>query len=200
MLSAFGRFLIHVIVFVQIINLILTFFWYSDDLMLSPLPMCFEWMCVTVCAERATISLHLIVGFVHIVAIVLQCWHLLQKSDNYSNVHIANNNTHQHILKLLSNAFVFKKKMFLNNLTCPSIDYFSQYWYRCLRCLRCEERCTFIKLCFILSSSLFFSTSISCFTFCTMSSYIKNIMRSYIKTSGCWISKHKDVIYQNRVS
>lgn len=171
--------------------------------MLSPLPMCFEWLCVTVCAVCATISLHLIVGFVHIVAIVLQCWHLLQKSENYSNVHIANNNTHQHILKLLSNAFVFKKKMFLNNLTCPSIDYFSQYWYRCLRCLgclRCEKRCTFIKLCFILSSSLFFSTSISCFTFCTMSSYIKNIMGSYIKTSGCWISKHKDVIYQNRVS
>lgn len=78
--------------------------------MLSPLPMCFEWLCVTVCAVRATISLHLIVGFVHIVAIVLQCWHLLQKSDNYSNVHIANNNTHQHILKLLSNAFVFLKK------------------------------------------------------------------------------------------
>lgn len=95
--------------------------------MLSPLPVCFEWMSVTVCAVRATISLHLIVGFVHIVAIVFQCWHLLQKSENYSNVHIANNNTHQHILKLLSNAFVFKKKMFLNNLTCPSIDYFSQW-------------------------------------------------------------------------
>lgn len=172
--------------------------------MLSPLPMCFEWLCVTVCAVCATISLHLIVGFVHIVAIVLQCWHLLQKSDNYSNVHIANNNTHQHILKLLSNAFVFLKKNVLkqSNLSIYRL-FFSVNWYRCLRCLgclRCEKRCTFIKLCFILSSSLFFSTSISCFTFCTMSSYIKNIMRSYIKTSGCWISKHKDVIYQNRVS
>lgn len=77
--------------------------------------------------------------------------------------------------------------------------FFSVNWYcclRCLGCLRCEERCTFIKLCFILSSSLFFSTSISCFTFCTMSSYIKNIMRSYL--TFCTMSSYiNEVIHQN---
>lgn len=128
-------------------------------------------MSVMVCAVCATISLHLIVGFVQIVAIVLQCWHLLQKSENYSIVHIADNNTHQYIFQNHYLMLLFLKKMSLKNLICPSVDYFSQFKHYCwLRCLRCEEKCTFIKLCFIFSSSLFFSTSISCFTFCTMSS------------------------------